>query len=406
MCRIFLLLAFATLAGSAGSAQTLPAGPVTAFDGRVVVGAEIAASIGTLDHEAYFNFTDYEHNTLRMLRLALAASWRPVSKVEVVGEVRSEDLNQVRPYAAFIRIRPWSRYAFALQAGQIPPSFGAYGRRGYQGTDNAFVGYPLAYQYLTPVRPDAAPATIADLLVMRTRGWRTTYPIGSQEAGPGVPLISAFRWDTGIQASWQGQSIDVTGSVTNGTLSDPQGSDSNDGKQVSGRVAVRPGAGLIVGGSAARGQFLTRNVLRSIPNGSGPHAQTALGADIEYSRDRWLVRSELVWSRWNIPLVAEKRTEDLAALGAWVEGRYRIRPRIVLAARLDHLGFSRVLLAPSTGPGQGSMEWEVPITRIEADASYYLQRNLVIRLAVQHNDRNGGRITARTYVSGQIAYWF
>jgi len=40
------------------------------------------------------------------------------------------------------------------------------------------------------------------------------------------------------------------------------------------------------------------------------------------------------------------------------------------------------------------------------DASYYLQRNLMARVAVQYNDRKGGRVHHRTYCSGQIAYWF
>jgi hypothetical protein len=401
MCRIFLLLSLATLAPVPGRAQSLPSGPVSAFDGRVVVGAEVAASFGSLDDSAYFNYTDYEHNTLRMFRLALAASWRPVARLEVVGEVRSEDLDTIRPYAAYIRVRPWNRYDFDVQVGQIPPSFGAYGRRGYQGSDNTFIGYPLAYQYLTSLRPDAVPATAADLLIMRTRGWRTTYPIGSQEPGPGVPLISAFRWDTGIQAHWQGQAIDVTAGVTTGTLSDPQGDDNNGGKQLSGRLALHPLTGLVVGGSAARGEFLSDSVIRMLPDSSGPHAQTALGADAEYSRDHWLVRGEIVWSRWDMPIVSQQSTVDLGALGAWVEGRYRIHPRIVVAARLDHLGFSRI----AVGPGV-SARWEQPVTRIEADGSYYLQRNLVLRVAVQHNAREGGRVTSKTYMSGQIAYWF
>ena len=100
--------------------------------------------------------------------------------------MRSEDLNQIRSLRRLrSRHAPGADHAFDIQAGQIPPSFGAYGRRGYQGTDNPFIGYPLAYQYLTSLRPDAVPATMADLLVMRARGWRTTYPIGSPEAGPG-----------------------------------------------------------------------------------------------------------------------------------------------------------------------------------------------------------------------------
>jgi hypothetical protein len=382
-------------------AQPLPAGPVSAFDGRLAVGAEVVATIGERDTDAFFNYTDYEHNTLRMFRVALSAAWRPVSRVAVVGEVRSEDLDVVRPYAAYIRIRPWSAHAFDVQVGRIPPTFGAFGRRGYQGADNPLIGYPLAYQYLTSLRPDAVPATVADILVMRGRGWRASYPIGSQEPAPGVPLISAFRWDTGIQAHWEGQAIDVTGSVTTGTLADPRLPDNNGGKQVSARVASRPTPGLLLGASAARGEFFDRDVALALPDSDGSHAQSTLGADAEYSQGHWLIRSELVWARWNVPFATPPGTKDLDALGVWVEGRYRVTPRIVVSGRADRLGFSRLDVGPNLAP-----TWDANVWRVEAGAGYYIQRNLIARLAVQHNDRDGGRVRARTYVSGQVAYWF
>jgi len=396
-----VLLAACLLAPLPARAQPLPEGPVSAFDGRLAVGAEVVATVGEEDNSAYLNYTDYERNTLRMFRVALSAAWRPVSRVAVVGEVRSENLDLVRAYAAYIRVRPWTSHAFDVQVGRIPPTFGAFGRRGYQGTDNPLVGYPLAYQYLTAIRPDAAPATVADLLVMRARGWRLTYPIGSPEPAPGVPLISAFRWDTGIQAHWEGQAIEVTGSVTTGTLADPRLPDNNGGKQLSARLALRPATGLVLGGSAARGRFFDREVTEALPASAGSHAQSTLGADIEYSRGHWLVRSELVWSRWNVPFATPATSMDLDALGVWVEGRYRVTPRIVLSGRADRLGFSRVRAGQNLEP-----TWDADVWRVEADAGYYIQRNLVARLAVQHNDRNGGRVHTRTYVSGQLAYWF
>ena len=92
---------------------------------------------------------------------------------------------------------------------------------------------------------------------------------------------------------------------------------------------------------------------------------------------------------------------DVTALGAWVEGRYRVHPRWMLSGRLDRLGFSKVPLGSGV-----STEWEAPVTRLEADASFYVQRNLVARLAVQYNDRTAGRVRQRTYVSGQVVYWF
>ena len=157
----------------------------------------------------------------------------------------------------------------------------------------------------------------------------------------------------------------------------------------------------MVGGSAARGEFFTRDVLQALPESSGSHAQSALGGDIEYSRGHWLVRSELVWSQWNVPFATPQTSKNLSSLGTWVEGRYRITPRVVVSARADHLGFSRLDAGSNLTP-----TWDANVTRVEADAGYYIQRNLLARFAIQRNDRNGGRVHQRTYVSGQLSYWF
>jgi hypothetical protein len=377
----------------------LPTGPVTTLDGRLSVGVEIVATIGDEDDVAFFNYTDYEHNVLRMMRLALSAAWRPAERVALVAEVRAEDFDTVRPYAAYVRVRPWQSIGLDIQAGRIPPAFGSFGRRTYYA-DNPLIGYPLAYQYLTSVRADAVPATIDDLLRMRGRGWQLTYPVGSQEPAPGVPLVSGFRWDTGVQAHWTARPFEVTGAITAGTLSDPHLPDNNGGKQLSARAAVHPTVGLVVGTSAARGDWLSSDVKRLLPDPDRSYAQTAFGADAEYSRDHWLVRAELVWSRFNIPLAATTTVEDLDSLGMWVEGRYRLTPRITIAGRLDRLTFSEVVRDDL------AIEWDAPVDRVEADLSYYIQRNLLARVAVQHASRDGGRVRSRTYLAGQLAYWF
>jgi hypothetical protein len=380
--------------------QVLPAGPIETARGTVTVSGEVTATAGAKDDTAFFNYTDYEHNVLRLFRLALSAAWQPVSRIAFVGEVRSEDLEQARAYAAYVRIRPWPERGFDIQAGRIPPAFGAFGRRGYAG-DNLLIGYPLAYQYLTSIRPDAIPATRADLARMRARGWQASYPVGNPTPAPGVPLISGFRWDTGVEAHWSSPVLEFTGAVTTGTLSDPQVSDNNGGRQLSGRAAWKPVTGLILGTSAARGEWLDSSVAQLLPE---PHdyTQTAWGADAEYSRNYWLVRGEVVWSRWRMPFaVTDPAGENIDALGMWVEGRYRITPRIFTAARVDHLGFSTISLA-----GAVPIDWDAPVMRVEYDVGYYLQRNLVARVAVQYNDRPAGRVHTRTYFAGQLAYWF
>ena len=396
--RLFLGLWFAMTAAVA-TAQPLPEGPVSAFGGRVVVGGEIIGALGSADETAFFNYTDYEHNTLRMVRVGVSAVWRPAGWLALVGEMRSEDLEHPAPYAAYVRVRPWRTRAFDIQAGRIPPTFGAFGRRTY-GSDNPLIGYPLAYQYLTSLRSDSVPATADDILRMRARGWRSSFPIGSETPAPGVPLITAFRWDTGVQARWRGGPIEVSGAVTNGTLSNPRFSDDNAGKQVSGRLAVTPAIGLILGASAARGAWLARQVAGT---GAAPPLRAA-GADIEYSRDHWILRGEMVWSRWSFPApLAPSSAQSVGALASWVEGRYRVTPRIFVAARADRLGFSRLR---GSVPGVGALPWDAPVQRFEGGAGYYLQRNLVLRGTVQGNWRDAGRVSSRTFVSAQIAYWF
>jgi len=108
-----------------------------------------------------------------------------------------------------------------------------------------------------------------------------------------------------------------------------------------------------------------------------------------------------VWSRWTLPFAATGTYDDLDALAMWIEGRYRLTPRIFLAARADTLGFSKI--ADSSGR---LVDWDAEVARFEVDAGYYVQRNLMLRLAVQHNDRDGGRVLTKTFVSGQVAYWF
>ena len=380
-------------------AQWLPAEPIRLLDGRIRVSAAVTATFGSTDDETFFNYTDYERNALRTLQASLSGIWQPHERLAFLADLRSDDLDHLGAYAAYVRVRPLRGVPLDIQAGRIPPVFGAFGRRVYQ-SDRFLIGYPLAYQYLTSLRADAAPVTAGDLLRMRGRGWRTSFPVGSPYAGPGLPLISAFRWDTGVQAAWSSARIDAALAVTTGTLSNPRLTDDNGEKQIVGRLGVRPTTGLALGASAARGGW----VARELPTAGGTPAQSALGADVEYSRDHWLLRSEIVWSRWDVPYVlAPPEGHAVAALATWIEGRYRLTPRIYVAARADRLGFSRV-----TGslPGAVPTPWDAPVRRVEVGGGYFLQRNLVLRAVAQFNHRDGAREDSRTFLSGQIAWWF
>ena len=119
-------------------------------NGMVVIGTDVSISLTPQDDTdgAWFNYTDYEHNALRLFRVGVTADVRLTDRVSVLTEIRSENGDAVKPYALYVRVRPWRDRPIDIQAGRIPPTFGAFARREY-GAGNPLIGYPLAYQYLT-----------------------------------------------------------------------------------------------------------------------------------------------------------------------------------------------------------------------------------------------------------------
>src|SRR5438094_686472 len=79
-------------------AQGLPEGPITTARGTITLGGAATVTVGSKDDTAFFNYTDYEHNALRMLRLSLSGMWRPAARLAFLTELRSEDGERVISY--------------------------------------------------------------------------------------------------------------------------------------------------------------------------------------------------------------------------------------------------------------------------------------------------------------------
>ena len=196
LAALAMALAVGTsLAGSAAASE-----PLAFWDGRLRVGGEVSGTYGS-DDLGFFNYTDYETSMLRLFRVDLAAEVRLASAAALVGEIRSDNVSSLRVYALYLRLRPWAGRAFDLQAGLIPPVFGAYPRRRY-ALDNPLPSVPLAYQYLLALRDDAVPANADQLVAQRGRGWQVRYPVGSTAPAPGFPLVNGQKWDAGVEAQW------------------------------------------------------------------------------------------------------------------------------------------------------------------------------------------------------------
>ena len=303
--------------------------------------------------------------------------------------------------ALYARIRPWLSKPLDVQVGRVPPTFGLLGRDGY-GAQEVLVGRPLPYGYLTSLRPDALPATPADLLVMRGRGWLSSFPLGNAAPDRGLPLVDAEHWDTGVQVRVGEGRVEWWAALTTGSLANPRVTDDNDGRTLSSRLVVTPHPSLALGASVARGAYLSRSLAALLPGGQTPddYAQQGIGGDVTVEVGRWRVRGEVLRSRWELPLRSTGSTLCLTATAAWTDLRVRVLPGLDLATRVEHLAFGHL------GAGTAA-PWEAPVTRVEGGAAAMLHRHLRLKFAAQHNRRPlGGRVRRDTLVASQLAFWF
>ncbi|HXY40569.1 MAG TPA: hypothetical protein VEQ10_12920 [Vicinamibacteria bacterium] len=396
-------VAAAVVCAVALSAATTSADPpVSLFGGRLRLAGEVSGTLGS-DDPGYFNYSDYAVSRLRLFRIDLSAELRIASAVAVLTDVRTDNLDTPRVYALFLRLTPWRERAVDLQAGLVPPVFGAFARQRY-GYDDPLPSLPLVYQYLTILRYDSVPARAEDLVLRRGRGWEVAYPVGASDPETGLPVIAGERYDTGVQLRLGRAPVSAALALTQGSLSYPLVHDINGGKQVSARVAFTPGPALVVGVSAASGEWLSRDLVAVVPAGSSwpsGRRQDALGVDVQWSAGYWVLRGEAVWSRWGMPAIAETLiTEPLPALGAFAEARYKIRPGLYAAARLEHLGFG------SIDSALGRQTWEANVSRVEAGLGWTPLRHLLLKASWQHDQRDGGRVRRSDLFAGQALLWF
>src|SRR4051794_38825726 len=97
------LMLFASVSARA---QVLPDGPFVFGDGHVTLGGDVSWSVARED-TGFFNYTDYERSTLRMLHVAVLAAVKAGDHIEVLTEIRSENGAAPTPYGLYLRVRPW-----------------------------------------------------------------------------------------------------------------------------------------------------------------------------------------------------------------------------------------------------------------------------------------------------------
>src|SRR6202163_3641629 len=126
-----VMLAMAGCLWAAGAAAQLPDAPYVADEGRLTVAGELSVTASPSDSVAFFNYTDYQHDSLRTVRGRLLGQWQPASRLALLGELRFENTDTIEAAALYVRWRPWLHRSFDIQAGRIPPVIGAFARHAY-----------------------------------------------------------------------------------------------------------------------------------------------------------------------------------------------------------------------------------------------------------------------------------
>ena len=400
---------FAVLAIPAiGGAQLLPDRPVSWLDGRVAVSGSISLAAASGDSDSYFNTGDYEQDTMRLVQLGLVSSILLHSRATVEADLRlagepAESNWYFRPRALVLRVQPLASPLLKVSAGLLQPAFGTLSRRGY-GRENLLIGRPLLYQYASSLRADALPLDADDLARHRGRGAEAYYYLGRYTQRTGLPLVDPAGWNAGVEVGLGVDSLYLSAALTDGSVSNPGSRGTSGGWQGSARLEARPTIGLVLGTSAAHGPYLDGELSAVVSTAVANRdpRETALGFDVEYSRDYWLVRAETVHTRRSVPaLRAPLLLDPLTVTGFDVEGRYRLAPGLYAAARLGYLAFGD---APCSA---GSASWDASVGRVEAGAGWSLRRGLVVKAAYQYNRRDmQGPLRSLHRVAVEGLVWF
>ena len=277
----------------------------------------------------------------------------------------------------------------SVQAGVVPTPFGAYSPRAYSDR-NPLVSDPLMYHYFTTLRSNQLPAGNADLLRHRGQGQAADFTGfaggGSTVKFNGMPMIYDPCWDVGVQAFGSAGRLEYLVAVSQGTLSAPRfkGGDNNHGKQVSGRLAFVPHAGIVIGASYARGPYLDAALQPNLPAGTRvtDYDQIIYGFDAEYGVRHLALYAEVANNRWQVPKISDGhgRREHLNTLGWYVEGRYTLRPGLFAAVRYDRIDFGDI--DDATGSGR-RVPWNYDVHLWEYGAGYYVTDRVIAKLVRQ-----------------------
>jgi hypothetical protein len=259
-----------------------------------------------------------------------------------------------------------------VEAGKFAAPFGNFLPRRF-APQNFLYGYPLQYEYRLGLGTDKVPGTETELL--HTRGAGSDYSI---------QMIARQGYLSGAQLFGALGRFGYNIGLANGALANPADLNVSQKPLLFGRLHLQPAIGLKIGISAAGGSYLNYKLVKNQRPNLRPerYAQYVAGLDVEYSRGYLVFFGEGAFSRWQSPFLSD----DLDALAFSAEARYKILPRLFVAARYGRLTFSEIADTRDVdADGKLAEPWEFPVWRLESGAGYHLSRHAILKAVWQVN---------------------
>jgi len=349
------------------------------------------------------NGFSFRENPFHALRLRLLANGRVHEHISAFAELLSDDGRAPRLYGGFVRLSDPKGRDVHLEMGKIPLHVGAFPNRS-AASRNSLIGSPIVYQYHVDVRDDQIPVRPEDIVANRGRAFRTDYAstgltgLGDPEDGQALSVLYENCWDFGAVVVGTAAPLEFAIGATSGTVGSMVETDTNDGKQVLGRIGIVPAPWLRAGVSAARGPYLMRELNEHLPAGrdENDYNQVFAGADLELSYDRAVLSGEYVWNRFEQPFVG-----DLDLTSWFAEGKVTVIPGWYVAGRYSRMLFDDLTLADGR-----AVSWDAPLWRHEFGIGFKPSKMLLAKLVHQETHIETVPRRVEAFVAAQLSVVF
>ena len=359
--------------------RTCRRGPLSMAGGRVVIGTDVSVATSTTNDDVRL----VQLHRLRTQHDADVAPGRDRRlRVNDHMSFLAETAQRERRHASgrtrcMCGCGRGSDARSTSRPGRIPPTFGAFSRRAY-ANGNPLIGYPLAYQYLTSLRPDAVPRQRRRVVAhARARMAAELSELGRSDhrhrhaADHRISMGHRRRRCASVPRVSQRQRRRSPTAPCPIRAPTTTTAASRSPARLQWRAGRRLGARRVRGARPLSGGPAWRGIAWA-----APHRRTSRrsGSTRNISRDHWLVRGEGIWNRWQMPTIARPLDATSAIRRRHVQGVARLSSRragsIISASAAD------VAVARQT------RTWDAPVTRAGKRASaYYVRRNLLAQRA-------------------------